>query len=234
MKKKIIAFLLATTMIIGTTACGGTTAKTPADTETPEAVTATPEPTESPSVTPEDTKAGENNKDDETSSELKAIGDIEVEKELFDVTLTIPADYVGEKTQEELDADAAEYGYKVVLNDDGTATYTMTKSQHKAMLEDYRKELNTSLAEMVASEEYPNITDITANDNFTNFTVTTKSTELDMSESFSVMAFYMYGGIYNIFSGENVDNVHVDFVNADTGEIISSSDSSDMGDAQSE
>lgn len=38
----------------------------------------------------------------------------------------------------------------------------------------------------------------------------------------------MYGGMYNVFNGTTVDNVHVDFVNADTGEIISSSDSKDM------
>ena len=50
-----------------------------------------------------------------------------------------------------------------------------------------------------------------------------------MSESFSVMALYMYGGMYGIFSGEEVDNVHVDFKNADSGEIISSANSEDMG-----
>ena len=63
---------------------------------------------------------------------------------------------------------------------------------------------------------------------FTSFTVTTTSTELSINESFSVMAFYMYGGMYNTFNGAPVDNAHVDFVNAESGEIINSSDSKDM------
>lgn len=82
---------------------------------------------------------------------------------------------------------------------------------------------------MIGSEDYPNFTDIKVNSNFTEFTVTTKSTELNFKESFSVMEFYVYGGMYNIFTGKKADNIHVDFVNADSGEIISSADSSNMG-----
>lgn len=68
MKKKIIAFLLASTMAISTTACGGISSKTPTDTETTESVTATLEPIESPSVTPEETESDENTTEDETSN----------------------------------------------------------------------------------------------------------------------------------------------------------------------
>ena len=35
--------------------------------------------------------------------------------------------------------------------------------------------------------------------------------------------------MYAIFNGTKADDIHVDFVNADSGEIINSSDSSDMG-----
>ena len=104
----------------------------------------------------------------------------------------------------------------------------MSKSQHKKMMEELSDSINTALTDMVGSEDYPNFTDIKANDDFTQFTITTKSEELNLKESVSVMGFYMYGGMYNVFNGTTVDNVHVDFVNADTGEIISSSDSKDM------
>ena len=50
-----------------------------------------------------------------------------------------------------------------------------------------------------------------------------------MAESFSVLGFYMYGGMYNIFNGTAVDNVSVKFINADTGEVISTTNSKDMG-----
>lgn len=227
MKKKIITATLICSMLISITACGGSAnnSDTKSEPTTPEA---TADPTSA-----EKSEAEQSDQDSEgATSDLDALGDVEVEKELFDVTLTIPVEYVGEASQEDLNAQASEIGYKVVLNDDGSATYTMTKSQHKEMLSAFQEEINSALAEMVGSEDYPNITEVTANDDFTSFTVTTTSTELGMNESFSVMAFYMYGGMYGIFSGENVDNVHVDFVNAESGEIISSSDSKDAGNSQ--
>ena len=168
---------------------------------------------------------------DSITTESSAVeASVEVEQELFDVTLTIPADFIMDQTQADLDKLATEKGYQsITLNTDGSATYVMTRKQHEELLAEYQQQLTDALNEMVGSEDYPNFTSIVVNDNFTEFTVTTKSTELDMTESFSVMAFYMYGGLYGVFSGTEVDNVHVDFVNADTGEIIDSSDSSDMG-----
>lgn len=92
---------------------------------------------------------------------------IEVEKELFDVTITVPADFIGETTQEALDTDAAEGGYKVTLNDDGSVTFVMTKSQHKEMMSGMAEGINEALEEMIGSEEYPNFTGIEANSDFT-------------------------------------------------------------------
>lgn len=150
-------------------------------------------------------------------------------KNIFDVTITVPADYVGDVTQEELDAKAKESDiHSITLNEDGSATYVMSKSQHKQMMKDLADSCNASLSDMIGSDDYPNITDIKANSDFTNFTVTTTSTDLDLAESMSIIVFYMYGGMYAIFNGSDVGNIHVDFVNADSGEIINSADSSDM------
>lgn len=242
MKKKLLTILLMLALSANITACGnnrsesGASAKTPKN-QTEELVNAnensepdTSKPEEEQSDTQSDSKtkdALEENQED-PSTNLNALGNINVDDGIFDVKLTIPAEYVGEATQEDLDKDAAEYGYKVIKNDDGTATYTMTKSQHKKILKDLADSINDSFSEYINTEDYPNITNIEANKNFTSFTITTKSTELDMAESFLPMAFYIQGGLYSVFSGENISNVHVDYVNADTGEIISSFDSSDM------
>lgn len=209
MKKKIVMLLLICTLAFS--GCGSSNA---------------PVSTDSSSENTESSTEGD-------FSDLEAIGDVEVDENLLTVELTIPAEYVGDTTQEELDATAAEEGFKsITLNEDGSATYLMSKKQHREMMEEMAANINASLSEMIGSENYPNITDITTNSDFTEFTVTTTSSELSLSESFSVMAYYMYGGMYNIFNGTPVENVHVDFVNADSGEIMNSADSSDLGDTE--
>lgn len=215
MKKKLLLTLLALT--ITCSGCGSKTSNldTSSESQAAETVAETESTTES------------------DLSDLNSLGDVKVEKELFDVVITIPADYVGETTQEELEEKAKDSDiHSITLNDDGSATYVMSKSQHKKLMQEMADNINNSLTDIVNSDDYPNITDIKANSDFTNFTVTTTSTELGLTDSVSVMAFYMYGGLYAIFNGTEVDNIHVDFVNADSGEIISSSDSSDMTDSE--
>lgn len=146
------------------------------------------------------------------------------------VELNIPASYVEEKTQEDLNKLCEEKGYaSITLNEDGSATYVMTEAQHEKLIKDFRTEIEKSLAEMVGSENYPNFTSIEANDDYTEFTIKTKSTQLDFAESFSALGFYLYGGMYAVFNGKEVDNISVTFVNADSGDIISTSNSSEMG-----
>lgn len=212
--KKIISILVCLSILLSCAACGGSSSA-------PSSSPADSVPAPSSSSEPTDT--------DQIMNDLDSLGDIEVEKDLFDVTLTIPAEYVGDTTQEELDQDVAEGRiHSATINEDGSITYVMSKSQHKQLLSEIATGLNEALSDMVGSDDYPNITDIKANDDFTSFTVTTTSTELSMQESFSVLGFYIYGGMYAIFSGDEADNIHVDFVNAETGEILASSDSKDM------
>lgn len=46
------------------------------------------------------------------------------------------------------------------------------------------------------------------------------------------MGFYMYGGMYTVFNGTTVDNIHVEFINEATGAIINQADSKDLGNNQ--
>lgn len=168
---------------------------------------------------------------DASKKESEATNDkIEVDENLLTVELTIPSDFVGETTQEELNQTVEEEdGLKsITLNEDGSATYVMTKKKHKEMMSEIKTGIDEELQAMVGSEDYPNFTKVEANEDYTSFTITTTSSELDLAESFSVMNFYVQGGLYNVFNGTPADNIHVDFVNATSGEIIESSDSSDM------
>lgn len=214
MKKRAIVLLLSATLIVSS--CGSSNSQQIDTNDSNDSVI-------------EEEILDEVQEDISDASESEPSGGVEVDEGLFDVELTVPADFISESTQEELDTVCEENGFKsIILNEDGSATYTMTKKQHKELMDGYRKDINNNLNEMIGSEEYPNITNIEANDNFTEFTVTTKNAELDMAESFSVLAFYMAGGMYNAFSGEEVENISVTFVNADTGDVIDIANSSDM------
>ncbi len=219
MKTRVIAMIMVMILVLsGIAGCGSKDAESATKQDTTEA-----------------RDGGDNSDDpqDEDMKALEAIGDVEVDKGLFNVTLNIPADFIGEITQEELDKTVKEKGYKSAkLNADGSVTYVINKEQHKEMLEGVKKSIDEGLAEIVNAEDNSSITNVTANDDYTSFTITTKSTSNDdigLNETFAALTLYMYGGMYGVFSGERVDNVHVDFVNEATGKVISSGDSKNMG-----
>ena len=131
-------------------------------------------------------------------------------------------------TQEELDEEVNKGSFhSAILNEDGSVTYEMSKRQHKKIMEGMADSVEKSMAEMVGSEDYPNFTKVEADNNYTHFTVTTKSTELDLNEQLSIFGFYMWGGMYGIFNGDSNVVITVDYVNADSGEIIKSANSSE-------
>ena len=88
------------------------------------------------------------------------------------------------------------------------------------LLDDMAQTIDESMAEMVGSADYPNFTKVEANEDYTVFTVTTKSKSLSLDESLSLLQFYTEGAFYSVVSGNDADSIHVDFVNADTGEVI--------------
>lgn len=147
---------------------------------------------------------------------------------LFNVALTIPAEYVEGTTQKELNKQAKEGAFKsATLNKDGSVTYVMSKSQHKEMLNTLKDSIADELNKIPNSTDYPNVTKVEANDDYTKFTVTTASTELSFEEQFLSVQLYIYGGMYNAFNNLS-PVISVDYVNADSGATIYSGKSSDI------
>lgn len=147
---------------------------------------------------------------------------------LFNVALTIPAEYVEGTTQKELNKQANEGTFKsATLNKDGSVTYVMSKSQHKEMLNTLKDSIADELNKIPNSTDYPNVTKVEANDDYTKFTVTTASTELSFEEQFLSVQLYIYGGMYNAFNNLS-PVISVDYVNADSGATIYSGKSSDI------
>ena len=147
---------------------------------------------------------------------------------LFNVALTIPAEYVEGTTQKELNKQAKEGAFKsATLNKDGSVTYVMSKSQHKEMLNTLKDSIADELNKIPNSTDYPNVTKVEANDDYTKFTVTTANTELSFEEQFLSVQLYIYGGMYNAFNNLS-PVISVDYVNADSGATIYSGKSSDI------
>lgn len=211
MKNRIIALTLALLLVLSLAGCGSSEPQTSVTTQAA-----------TNSTTSTETTTG--------FEDLEAIGELEVDQNLFTVEITVPADFLGEGiTQESLDADVAASNYiSAKLNDDGSVTYVMTKAVHDEMMVGVRDNIQQALEEMVGSEEFPSFTKVEANDDFTQFTVETTSTELGLVESFSVLGFYMFGGMYHAFNGTQVDDIAVTFINADSGDTVGEAHSSDM------
>ena len=217
--KKVLRVFLSAVMAVSLAACGSSTNEGTVDAGQAEAAV---EEAAETVVNEEDQIV------DEAWDELESLGKVETENGLFFVSITLPADFVGEEvTQESLDANAGENYISAKLNDDGSVTYKMTKKQHKTMLDGMVDSIDEALQEMIDSEDYA-FADIKHNKDFTSFDVTLETEELGLTESFMVVAFYMYGGIYGLFSGHEADNVEVNFYSPD-GTLIHTGNSKDAG-----
>lgn len=189
-----------------------------------------------PSASKDDPPQTANQSDEESKTQdddlgLASIGDVDVDAGLFNVTITVPADFLDEGvTQENLDEQAKEKGFKsITLNDDGSATYVMTKAQHEEMMDGIRQSIDGSLLEMASSEDYPSVVSIDANEDYTEYKITVNAEEVGLQESFLVLSLYVFGGMYHVFNGTEPGNINVQYVNETTGAVIQEANSSDAG-----
>lgn len=236
MKKRVISFVLVLAMVFSLIGCGGKTDVTNQSATTSNNSTATSEnstkstsekmPEASDSASSADSSAEDEINDPEWD-ELESLGKIETENGLLFVTITIPADMVKENTtQESIDSEAGETYTSGKLNDDGSVTYKMTKKQHKAMLSNVTQGIEDGLNSLIEDSEH-SFTKIEHNDDFTSFDVSLSTEEVGMTESFMVMVFYLYGGMYGLLSGHENENVAVNFYSS-SGELINTANSSDV------
>lgn len=213
--KKTITVLLTVLMVTGVCGCGK---KETAETqEIAETVTETEK---------EETVTQEEDAIDDPSWEvLEGLGMVETENGLFFVSITLPAELVGEEmTQEKIDAEAGTTYTSGKLNDDGSVTYKMTKAQHKAMLDKLAESMETSLKDMTENGDFA-VSEITHNADFTSFDVRLTTEDVGMSEGFLAMGLYMYGGMYGIFTGKKAD-ITVNYYSVD-GDLIYTANSAD-------
>src|SRR5690606_39726518 len=70
---------------------------------------------------------------------------------------------------------------EVTKNDDGSITYKLTKERHKEMMDEMKKEIDTSIEEMKSGDDFASIKDIKHNDKYSEFTVVVKKEDFENS-----------------------------------------------------
>lgn len=166
-----------------------------------EVITASIKPTKAPASTPE------------SSSYLEA------KTKLTKVEVIIPAILIEDTDIEQIKEYATKQGIeKVEINDDGSLTYTMSKSVHKQMLENLKITCKETIDSFV-SQDNPSFKEVEYNDDFTEIILTVDKEKFEKSfDRISILGMVYAGMFYQAFDGSKID-VHINLKDNITDEI---------------
>ena len=147
------------------------------------------------------------------------------EEPLPDVDIEVPARLIeltggtAEQFAQQLEKDGTHFEH-VDLKADGSASFTLTQESYEQLLERYRTVIDAGLQGLIDDQgSMINIIDIKADKDYSDFTVTLDNGEFTIMDGFSVIYYYMYGGIYNAFLGNPEKKITVTFVDKDDNTI---------------
>ena len=145
------------------------------------------------------------------------------------VTVVIPTVYEEVKTQAEADEIREKNGYKsVVLEENGSLTIVMTKSQHNELISNFRTSVDKGISEIIGAGGGSSIEKIEYNEDYSIFTVTVTEEEIGIVERQAADELIMYGALYHVYTGNDAERIRVDYVNAQSGEVIETADSGSL------
>ncbi|MFF2480581.1 hypothetical protein [Paenibacillus sp. NPDC058071] len=165
--------------------------------------------------TPASTNEVSNNKQDKG---------IEVDKKLLNVDVTLPAAMFEGQDMEQIIEDAKADGVKeVVKNDDGSLTYTMSKSTHEAMLKEMAAGIKESIEEILTDGTFASIKDIQYKDDFSEYTISVDKAAYQQSmDGFVIIGLSIQAITYKTFEGISADKqkVTMNVKDESTGEVF--------------
>lgn len=143
----------------------------------------------------------------ESSSDNFDIDDIKVSRVNGDVILTLPSDIISsgeENSFEDLSKNPHVKG--ITDNGDGTVKVVIPETEYYALMNEIHEQFAESIKEIAQSEDYPTITDIKFNDEFTSFKiyVTDQQSFDDSTDSIVFLSLYLIAGYYAYFDGREV------------------------------
>lgn len=169
------------------------------------------------------TLGGEDSEPDGDLSELEAVGDVEVDRGLLSVEVTIPASLAEEADIDQVVADFADEGIRITdaqRNPDGSVTYKMSRADHRRLLSSLRESFEESFEE--TSADFPSVQSITSNNDLTRFRMVVDRSAFENSfDGFAVFIPLFAAGIYAAFDGRDPEGmrIEIDYVDASTGQV---------------
>lgn len=161
------------------------------------------------------------------SGATSSTAEVEVDKNLLTVDVTLPATFFAGEDMPEFDADeyAAENGFKsATLNGDGSVTVTMSKADYAEMMAEAEESTKSGFAELIGSEQYPYITDITYSEKFGSVSIYVNRAGYDADPfvaAFIPLVVYLPVAFYQAFDGADL-HCEISFVDAATGDVVNS------------
>jgi hypothetical protein len=167
----------------------------------------------------------QNNSVTDAQNTEKSNETIEVDKNLFDVEITIPAYMIGEDDPQQIKVESEkEEGVKdVIINSDGSITYKMTKAAHNKMMKDMKAEIDKTVQETINSDDYPSIIDIKVDKSYKEFTMKVDREKFENSfDGLAALNLGIVSMFYQIFDGTDAEavkvTIHVE--DSETGEVF--------------
>jgi hypothetical protein len=121
-------------------------------------------------------------------------------------------------------AEAKEDGVSdIIVNDDGSLTYKMSKSVYKTMMKEIEANVLEYIEDIKDNEEYQSIKDITHNKAFSEFTLLVDQEAYENSfDGFVAFGLGITSMYYQLFAGVAQDDYKatVSLKNEETGEIF--------------
>ena len=159
----------------------------------------------------------------EKETEENAGESLNVDKGILNVDVTLPASFFEGSTEEEIIAAAKEQGIKeAVVNEDGSVTYTMSKSKHKEMMKEMEDSVVSTIDEIVTSGDYKSIKEITYNKDFTEFDVKVNRQQYEEGfDGFAIFGLVIASAYYGAFDGKSGEDLQITFnmIDETTGEV---------------
>jgi hypothetical protein len=151
-------------------------------------------------------------------------GGVSVDKGLFNVEVTLPAELFEGGDTETVVANAKQQGIdEATLNEDGSVTYKMSKGKHEELMAELAKSVEEAKTDIVESGDFPSIKEVKTNKDYDKFTISVDREAFENSmDGFATMSIGMVGSYYQAFNGIDAADmkVELDLEDAATGEVF--------------